>query len=108
MTTLTQPAAGHLRAYIETGEMLQKTLTDAGLRPMLQLHIDDDSAHIVLVLRGDPVQLRQLFVDKHITHEQVDFVPTFERVFASYKVSLFGHDIAVVVDYPQPAAQVAA
>jgi hypothetical protein len=94
--TLHERDASTLRAYIETGEMLLATYKMAGLTAMLQLHADQEMTTIAIIVSAMPDDVLQVLNARGVRHETVDFHEDEHRTVATYQVTLFQHDLAVV------------
>lgn len=106
--TLQERDAATLRAYIETGEMLLATYKLDGFFAQLQLAIDSAMSTIVIFATGMPESVRAVLEQRGIQHSIVDFHDDEDRTVATWSVTLFGHELAVVSCKFHHAPQVSA
>lgn len=110
--TLTELDAARIAGLIETARTLLASYRCAGHVGRLDLHLQagapECTTTAVLTINAHPQAVQALLVAKGIGHQCLDYQDAPERAYATYGLTLFGHDLSVVAylrrDVASPAA----
>lgn len=104
---LDETTAARLTGLIECSRMLLDTVRQHGMHARLDVHLAPECTSAIITVSAAPDTVRELLVRHHINHSTADHHSDAARTYASYALTLFGHDISVVayVRHDKPATE---